>query len=172
VLASGVLMLRERGCAWLTGSALRHISYACVAVAEQSCTSATLPQFDPPQACATVTIDVDTPVIHVAAMYGTNPVILERDNPVLAAYSRALNGNSSEGTAVGLLALPRGSTLAVRPADGNEARRFNPGGKTRKGGQSQLRIPLSVLDSFAGIHGGYLLALNPSAACVGNKLVM
>jgi hypothetical protein len=91
----------------------------------------------------TVTVPVDTPVIHLAAMYGTNPVILERDNPLLAAYSRALNGASSNGTAVGLLALPQGSTLAVRPAEGIEARRFNPSGKARKGGQSRLRATTS-----------------------------
>jgi hypothetical protein len=83
----------------------------------------------------TVVITRDTPVIHVAAMYGTNPVVLERDNPLLATYSRALNGNSSDGTAVGLLAVKKGCILAVRPAEGIEARRFNPSGKARKGAQ-------------------------------------
>jgi hypothetical protein len=88
------------------------------------------------------------PVIHLAAMYGTNPVILERDNPLLAAYSRAVNGNSTNGTAVGLLALKKSSILAVRPADGVEARRFNPSGEARKGGPSWLHGFMSLRASM------------------------
>jgi hypothetical protein len=130
----GTCMLPARGCAWSEGAVHSNTPCACNAAAEQTCTSQTLPQFTPPKPCVTVTVDTDMTVIQLAAMYGTNPIILERDNPLLAAYSRALNGNSSNGTAVGLLALAQGSTLAVRPAEGIEARRFNPSGEARKGG--------------------------------------
>jgi hypothetical protein len=81
--------------------------------------------------CKTVRLTRDQPVIHIAAAYGTNPLILQRDNPQLDRLVRAISV-----TAVGLLALRKGSTLAVRPAEGDERRRWNPSGQPRKGGGS------------------------------------